>query len=80
VLGDGRHLDDILGIGRKPVFPLFHDYHRGRLMGPENRRILDDIIQHPGPGAGRADDDQGLGRQVDMFFVLDIIRGDGLVA
>ena len=49
-------------------------------MGPVDGELLGHVV---GVGAGEpgpADEDQGLGRQVDVLLVLGGVAGDGLVA
>jgi hypothetical protein len=68
------HVKDIFGIGLETRFTLVGDDHRGRLVGLEDGRVLDDVADDGALGPGGADDDQRLGGEVDVFFVLDKIR------
>jgi hypothetical protein len=69
-LGDVKH---VLGIGLETRFTLVGNHDRCRLVRFENGRVLDDIANDRSLGTGGTDDDQRLGRKVDVFFVLDIV-------
>jgi hypothetical protein len=59
---------DVLGIGRETVFTLVGDDDGSGLVGFEDGRVLDDVADDRFLGTGRADDDQRLGGQVDVFL------------
>ena len=80
MLAHRRDVEHVGGIGGETGLPLVGDDDGDRLVGLEDGRVLDDVAQDRFPGAGRADDDQGLRGKVDVLFVLHVVGGDGLVA
>ena len=79
MFGRLRHLDDGRGVRGKTVLAFIGDDHRQGFVRPEDGRVLDDVVQHPRPGAGGADDDQRFGGKIDMLLVFHEIRGDRLI-
>ncbi len=75
----GRH-DDDLQRGREPLLALAGDHDRRGLVGPVDRDLLGHVVGGRAGEAGRADQDQRLGREVDVLLVLGRVAGDRLVA
>ena len=76
---DRRHADDVGG-GGEPGLALGGDHDRQRLVGPEDRDLLGDVVGGATDETGRAHQDQRLARQVDVLLVLGDVAGDALVA
>ena len=76
----GRHGGDLDGgQGRGKGLALRANHHRGRLMRPIDRELLGHVLGVGACDAGRAHEDERLGRQVDVFLVFGGIAGDRLV-
>ena len=72
------HLVGRVGIEAPLVFIRHHDGH-GR-VGLEDGHFLDHIVHRGRRQARGAHDDHGLGGEVDMLLVLQVVHGDCLVA
>ena len=72
-----RHTDH--GQGGRERLALGADDHGRRLVGPIDRQLLSDVLGVGAGDAGRAHEDEGLGREVDVLLVFGGIAGDRLV-
>ena len=62
------------------LLALVGDHDRRRLVGAEDRGLLRHVVGGAAAQTGGADEDQRLGRQVDVLLVLGGVGGDRLVA
>ena len=76
---DRRH-GERLHRGAEALVPLGGDDDRRGLVGPVDRHLLGHVVGVRALQAGRAHEDERLGRQVDVLLVLGGVAGDGLVA
>ena len=72
--------DDHLEGGGEALLALAGDHDRRRLVGPVDRDLLGHVVGGRSGEPGRADQDHGLGREVDVLLVLGRVAGDRLVA
>ena len=74
-----RHRD---GLDRRaqPRLAVGRDHDRRGLVRAVDRELLADVVGVGAGEPGRADEDQRLGREVDVLLVLGRVAGDRLVA
>ena len=64
----------------EPLVAVGRDHDRRGLVRAVDRDLLGDVVGVRARQAGRADEDQRLGREVDVLLVLGGVAGDRLVA
>ena len=74
-----RHRDR-LERGAEAVVALRRDHERRSLVRPEDRDLFGDVVGVGAAEPGRADEDEWLGRQVDVLLVFGDVARDRLVA
>ena len=67
----------------EPVLDVVHAYRAhidAAMTAFLDSGVLDDIPDHRVAASGGTNNDQRLRRQVDMLFILHVIRGNGFIA